>query len=63
MDSLILRSNTESENHVFRSWFVCMCVCMYVCYQNNSKTSNSRKSKMSVLDPYPMEMLFRYIGI
>jgi len=48
----VLRS-PESENQVFSGWSVCVCVC----YQHNSKTNNSWKTQVGILNRHNKEML------
>ena len=62
MDLHVLRS-TESENHIFSVWSVCICVCVCVsmcrrvCYQHNSKTNQSRNINFGILLLYHIRML------
>ena len=48
--NLHLLKFSESENHFFSGWSLCMCVC--VCYQNYSKIDYNRNFKFGILHLY-----------
>ena len=56
IDLHVLRS-PQSENYIFCVWSVCMCVCLCVGYQHNSKANYSRNIKFDILHLYHVQML------
>ena len=46
----------ESKNHIYNGWSLCVCVCLSVCYQHNSKTNYSRNIKLGILHLYHVQM-------
>ena len=55
MDLHILRF-PDFENHIF-SFGLYVCVCLYVCYQHNSKIYYSSNIKFGILYMYHTQML------